>query len=302
MNSGNIEFATKRVVRAVLLSAALVVVATGCTTMKGLFGRKQTKEDNRPVAMLYDKAHDAVVRGNYGTAEEDFKTLLAQYPYGPYAEQSLMEMAYAQHKGNNNDDAISSIDRFLRTYPTNANVPYMYYLRGLSNQSRNTVFMARIFDIDMSSRDLAAPRQAYNDFGIVLDKYPKSRFADDARARRAYLNNQFSRYELGTAVHYLRNDAYVAAVNRAKYLLETYPETEYRNDAVAVMAEAYTRLGNTQLAADAKRVLEANDPNHPWLKGNWPRGDSFLRRLNPFARGSAVTVEHVPPPMQAPAQ
>ena len=266
--------------------------------MKGLFGKKQTQEENRPVAVLYDKAHNDVIKGNYGSAEESFKTLLAQYPYGPYAEQAMMEMAYAQHKGNNNDDAISTVDRFLRTYPTNRNVPYMYYLRGLANQSRNTVFMAKVFDIDMSSRDLAAPRQAFNDFGIVIDKYPNSRYAPDARARQIYLNNQFARYELGTAVHYLRNDAYVAAVSRAQYLLETYPDSEYRNDAVAVMAEAYTRLGNTQLAADAKRVLQANDPNHPWLTSKWPRGDSILRRLNPFALGSAVSVEHVPPPMQ----
>lgn len=299
MNLGNIQSASTRIARATLLSVALVAVVSGCTTMKGLFGRKQVTEDNRPVATLYDKAHKSVMKGNYGTAEDDFKTLLAQYPYGPYAEQALMEMAYAQHKANANDDAVSSVDRFLRTYPTNRNVPYMYYLRGLANQARNTVFMARLFDIDMSSRDLAAPRQAYNDFGIVIDKYPNSRYAAEARERRAYLNNQFARYELSTAVHYLRNDAYVAAISRAKYLLENYPETEYRNDAVAVMAEAYTRLGNTQLAADSKRVLETNDPNHPWLNGKWPRGESIVRRLNPFARGGAVSVEHVPPPMQS---
>lgn len=287
-----------RIARAALLSIGLLAVATGCSTMKGMFGKKQTQEETRPVAVLYDKAHNDVVKGNYGSAEESFKTLLAQYPYGPYAEQAMMEMAYAQHKGNNNDDAVSTIDRFLRTYPTNRNVPYMYYLRGLANQSRNSVFMAKVFDIDMSSRDLAAPRQAFNDYGIVVDKYPNSRYAADARARQIYLNNQFARYELGTAVYYLRNDANVAAVSRAKYMLETYPESEYRNDAVAVMAEAYTRLGNTQLADDAKRVLQTNDPNHPWLNGKWPRGDSVLRRLNPFALGGAVTVEHVPPPMQ----
>ena len=78
-------------------------------------------------------------------------------------------------------------------------------------------------------------------------------------------------------------DRRVAAVERAKYLLETYPQTDHQNDAVAVLAEAYTRLGNDALAADAKRVLQQNDPNHPWLSGNWPDYPSSFRKLNPFA-------------------
>lgn len=268
---------------AIVLLLAITVAMTGCKTLGK--SKKGKDVEGQPVATIYDKAHDEIMGGSYGTAEEDFKRLIAQYPYGPFAEQALMEMAYAQYKSNNNDDAISSIDRFLRTYPTNRNVPYMYYLRGLANQSRNAVFLQHVFDLDMSQRDLAAPMQAYNDFGLIVERFPNSRYAGDARQRMVFLRDQFARFELGTAVYYLRRDAWVGAADRAKYLLETYPQSAYQNDAVAVLAEAYTRLGNQALADDAKRVLAANDPNHPWLKGGWPKNSSIFHRLNPFARG-----------------
>ena len=111
-----------------------------------------------------------------------------------------------------------------------------------------------------------------------------ARDAADARARMQELRNLFARHEVDTALYYLRRGAWVAAADRAKYLLETYPQSEYQNDAIAVLAETYTRLGNTTLADDAKRVLLQNDPQHPWLQGGWPKNPSVFQRLNPFAR------------------
>jgi outer membrane protein assembly factor BamD len=233
--------------------------------------------------VLYDKAHTYMKKERWGSATETFQRLIAQYPYGPYTEQSLMEMAYAQYKAGKHEDAISTIDRFIRTYPTHRNIAYLYYLRGLSNSTRNAIFLQRVFSLQMSNRDLSTPMQAYNDFSIVAERYPNSRYAKDARDRMVTLRNLFAKYELDTALYYLRRGAWVAAVTRAKYLLETYPQTDQQNDAVAVLAEAYTRLGNEALAADAKRVLQQNDPNHPWLSGKWPDYPSSFRKLNPFA-------------------
>ena len=97
------------------------------------------------------------------------------------------------------------------------------------------------------------------------------------------LRNMFARHDLDVGLYYLRRGAWVAAAGRAKYVLETYPQSLYQNDAVATLGEAYTRLGNATLAADARRVLQQNDPAHPWLSGDWPDYPSHLRRLNPFA-------------------
>jgi outer membrane protein assembly factor BamD len=268
-----------------LLAVLLAMFAlSGCSGMRHLFKKDKNANEGVPVEELYTKAHHAMTKGNWNGAVLVFKRLIAQYPYGPYTEQSLLETAYAQFKSGDNDEAISTIDRFIRTYPTNRNTVYMYYLRGLVDSNRDTVFLQKVWQLDPSRRDLATPMQAYNDFKTVVERYPNSRYAVDAQKRMAALRNVFARHELDTALYYLRRGAYVAAIDRAKNLLETYPQSSEQNDAVAVLAEAYTKMGNTVLAADAKRVLQQNDPSHPWLQGDWPDYPSKLRTLNPFAQ------------------
>ncbi|HEX2082212.1 MAG TPA: outer membrane protein assembly factor BamD [Xanthomonadaceae bacterium] len=280
-----------------LLVLVSVFVLSGCARIKGMF-KDEDANEGLPVEELYDKGRTSMGNGNWNRAVETYKRLVAQYPYGPYTEQALMETAYAQYKMGANDEAISSIDRFIRTYPTHRNTPYMYYLRGLVNSNRDTVFLQRVWKLDASRRDLSTPLQAYNDFSVVAQRYPNSRYAADARERMQALRNLFARHEIESALYYLRRGAYVAAANRAKYLLETYPQTAYQNDAVATMGEAYTRLGNKTLADDARRVLQQNDPNHPWLSGDWPDYPSNFRKLNPFAgEKSALDNDERPPEM-----
>ena len=273
-------FARPASLRIAGLMLLVAVTGTGCGK---IFKKDKDTVEGQPVEEIYDKAHASMRNSNWAQAELNFRKLIAQYPYGPYTEQALMETAYAQYKSGKMDDAVSTIDRFLRTYPTQGNVPYMYYLRGLANSQRDTVFLQKAWKLDASRRDLATPQQAYSDFNLLTERYPNSRYAADARQRMVALRNLFARHDLDTALYYLRRDAWVAAAARGKYLLETYPQSEYQNDAVAVLAEAYTQLGNETLAADARRVLEKNDPQHPWLTGNWPDYPWAVRKLNPFA-------------------
>ena len=268
-----------RLARGLILVVLAALVATGCS-------RGNTRDDANegvPVSELYDRGHQSMRRGNWNNAANTFRRLVAQYPYGPYTEQALIETAYAQYKMGNNEEAVSAIDRFIRTYPTHRHIPYMYYLRGLTNANRDTVFLQRVWRLDSSRRDLAAPNQAYADFNTVTERYPNSRYAADARQRMVSLRNMFARHEIETGLYYLRRGANVAAAQRATYLLETYPQSEYQNDAVALLAAAYDGLGNETLAADARRVLQQNEPGHPFLSGNWPNEPWKIRRLNPFA-------------------
>jgi outer membrane protein assembly factor BamD len=273
-----------------LLVLLALFALSGCAGVRHVFKKDKSANEGVPVEQLYAKGHKSMANGNWAGAVTVYKRLIAQYPYGPYTEQALMETAYAQYKSGSNDDAISTIDRFIRTYPTNRNTVYMYYLRGLVDSNRDTVFLQKVWQLDSSRRDLATPMQAYNDFKTVAERYPNSRYAADAQQRMAALRNVFARHELDTALYYLRRSAWVGAIDRAKYLLETYPQSAEQNDAVAVLAEAYTRMGNPTLAADAKRVLQQNDPSHPWLRGDWPDYPSKLRTLNPFA-GDAPAVD-----------
>jgi outer membrane protein assembly factor BamD len=276
---------------ALLLVLLAVFAASGCAHFKK--GHKKDELEGVPVEQLYGKGNNLMHHGNWNGAVEVYKRLIAQYPYGAYTEQALMETAYAQYKQGSNDDAVSTIDRFIRTYPTHKNIAYMYYLRGLVDASRDTVFLQKVWTLDASRRDLATPMQAYNDFKTVADRYPNSRYADDARKRMTGLRNMFAKHELETALYYLRRGAYVAAADRAKYLLENYPQSMWQNDAVAALGVAYTKLGNQALAADARRVLQQNDPNHPWLQGKWPDYPASWRKLNPMAgERSALDSEH----------
>lgn len=268
--------------RLLALMLAAVVAGSGCARLKNVF-KDEDANEGQPVAQLFEKGQKASRNGNYDAAVIAYKRLVAQYPYGPYTEQALIETAYSQFKMGNNDDAISTIDRFLRTYPTHRHSAYMYYLRGLVNSSRDTVFLQRVWRLDASRRDLATPQQAYSDFQIVVDRYSKSRYADDARVRMTELRDLFARHEIETALYYLRRGAWVAATERARYLLDTYPQSKFQSDAIAALGEAYTQLGNTGLADSARQELQKTDPKHPWLAGDWPDYPSNFRKLNPFA-------------------
>jgi len=271
-------------VRFTALLLVLVFAVTGCH--RG--DKKKDADEGAPVEQLFEKSHKLMEGGNWSGAEGSFKRLIAQYPYGPYTEQAMIESAYAQYKAGKNDDAVSSIDRFIRTYPTHRNIAYLYYLRGLANGNRDTVFLRRVWSLDPSRRDLSTPRQAYADFNIVTDRYPNSRYAADARQRMVILRDVFAQHELDDGLYYARRGAWVSAAGRANYLLETYPQSAFQYDAVALLGEAYTHLGNKTLADDARRVLELNQPEHPWLAGNWPKYPWMIRKLNPFAGEKSV--------------
>jgi outer membrane protein assembly factor BamD len=268
--------------------AVSLLAGAGCARFKN---RDKDAFEGQPVEKIYQQAEKSMRNGNWSTAETAFKRLVAQYPYGPYTEQALIETAYAEYKAGKHDDAVSTIDRFIRTYPTHKNIAYLYYLRGLVNSSRDAVFLQRVWHLDPARRDLATPMQAYNDFSIVTERYGNSRYAADARERMAKLRDTFARYELDTALFYLRRDANVAAIDRAKYVLENYPQSAYQADAIATLAAAYTALGNTALATDARAELQKADANHPYLKGDWPDYPGHLRRLNPFG-GDTSALKH----------
>ena len=264
-------------VRLTALLLVLVIAATGCHR-----GAKKgdRPDEGTPVEQLYEKSHKLMQGGNWSGAETSFRRLVAQYPYGPYTEQAMIETAYAQYKAGKHDDAVSSIDRFIRTYPTHRNIAYLYYLRGLANSNRSTVFLRRVWSLDASRRDLSTPHQAYSDFNIVVDRYPNSRYAADARQRMLELRDVFAQHELDNALYYMRRGAWVSAAGRAHYLLETYPETPEAGNALEVMHIAYTELVLPELADDAMRILVLNYPDHPYI--NDQKKDGFFSKLWPF--------------------
>ena len=274
---------THRVTRTALI-LLMVLALGGCKTFGKLFGDDKDKPtETLPVEQMYEEAKGSMMGGNYGRSALYYQRLVARFPFGPYAEQAQLELAYVQYKQSKTEEATSTIDRFIRTYPTHRHIDYAYYLKALVNFDHNKATLLRIARQDMSSRDLGATTQSLNDFAEVVRRYPNSRYAPDARQRMIYLRNQLARHELNVGLYYLQRDAFVAAANRGKYILQTYPQSEHDGDALALMASAYTALGQDELAANSRKVLETNYPQHPYLSGDWPDGQGILSKLNPFS-------------------
>ncbi len=265
------------------LLLALALALPACKTVGGWLGKKTAdKTETLPVEQLYETANKNMKEGDYSESNRYYTRLVARFPFGAYAEQSQLEGAYALYKMGKPEDATSAIDRFIRTYPRHAHIDYAYYLKAVINFDRNVSLLTRLARTDVSARDLNGPTQSLADFSEVISRYPNSVYAQDARQRMVYLRNQLARAELNVGLYYYRRGAWVAAAARGKYLVETYPRSEYQSDAVALMAASYTALGQKQLADDATAVLKLNAPDHPYFSGEYPPKKGVLRRLNPF--------------------
>jgi outer membrane protein assembly factor BamD len=267
-----------------LMILMLAVGLTGCSTIGGWFGDKESETETLPVEAMYATAKEALEGRNYARAGRYYQRLVARFPFGEYSEQAQLELAYVQYKLAMTEEATSTITRFIRTYPTHPHIDYAYYLKALINFDRSSSVLLRLVRQDLATRDLGAPTQSLNDFADVVRRYPNSTYAPDARQRMVFLRNLLARHEVGVGQYYLRRGAYVAAANRGKFLLQTYPQSEHDGDALALMAASYAALGQEQLAADTRKVLEANHPDHPYLTegASWPRDGGFISLINPF--------------------
>lgn len=196
--------------------------------------------------------------GNYEKAVKTFETLQARYPYGRYAQQAQLEIAYAYYKQKEPESAIAAADRFIKQYPNNPHVDYAYYLKGLINFNEDLGLLGGVVKQDLSERDPNAAREAFATFKELVTRFPGSLYAPDSRLRMQYLINALARYEIHVANYYLRRGAYVAAANRAKDVLTDYPQTPATRDALRVMVQAYDAMGMKDLRDDAQRVLDIN--------------------------------------------
>ena len=267
----------------IALLAPLLLALAACS----LFHRGDNRKnpgDTLPVDQLYNLATERLKDGNYGNAEKLYERLIARFPYGSYNEQAQLDLAYAYYKDDNADEAYSAINRFIKTYPAQKHIDYAYYLRGLINFDRTGTMLERVTQNSASRRDQGYALQSFDDFSQLLQRFPTSRYAADARQRMIWLRNGLAQYELNVAEYYLRRNAYVASADRAEYIVEHYQRSPQVDDALAVLAKSYTLLGRPKLAEQATSVLKLNDPNHPYLRDpkGWPKTPSTWRRAIPL--------------------
>jgi outer membrane protein assembly factor BamD len=242
----------KRIV-SVLLA---VLFLGGCAS----FGKPEKEKAPPTVEEMYAEAKDQLVSGNYSSAVKAYEALQARYPYGRYAQQAELEIAYANFKDQEPTLALAAIDRFIKQHPAHPNVDYAYYLKGLINFIEDRTLFAAIVKSDMSERDPKAARESFEAFRELVTRFPNSRYAEDARDRMAFLVTALADNDLHVARYYYRRGAYLAAANRAKAVIETYPQTNRIETALYIMAAAYDKLGQVELRDDTRRVLAQNFP------------------------------------------
>lgn len=242
----------------------ILICLTGCSVF-GLFGKDDEGKDpaiaeDETAAKLYKKGHTLLSSKDITGAVEQFELLEVRYPFGRYAQQAQLELAYAYRLQNNTDLALDSINRFIKLNPQHPSIDYAYYLKGIITFDSGKNLIHYVLPRDPSNNDPTSLREAFDIFSLVVEKYPDSNYADDAQLRMLYLRNELAEYELKVAAFYMRREAYIASANRAKYVMENYQGAEVMPEALYILEQAYLELGITDLADDTNRIFAQNYP------------------------------------------
>ena len=242
---------------AVIATLFLALLVTGC----GLLPDSKDETVGWSANKLYAEAKDALNDGSYTTAIKYFEKLESRYPYGRYAQQAQIEIAYAYWKDLEPASAIAACDRFIKLHPNHPNVDYVYYLRGLINFNEDLGLLGSISNQDMTERDPKGARESFDSFKELVTRFPNSKYTPDALLRMKYLVNALARLELHVARYYMKRGAYLAAANRAQFAMINYPDTPSSEEALFTMVKAYDSLGLNDLRDDAERVMRKNYPD-----------------------------------------
>lgn len=252
--------------RSVAATFAAAILLAGCSSLGDMFSKdKDEGIDKRDAPTIYAEAREALEGSQYDRAVKLLEKLEAKFPYGRYAQQAQLDIAYAHYKAAEPGLAIAAVERFIKLHPNHANVDYAYYLKGLINFPDSQGVFGVIGQQDMTERDPRARLDAFDAFKELVTRFPNSRYAEDARLRMGYLVNALAAYELHVARYYQKRGAHLAAVNRAQATLRNYPRSPATEEALALMAASYRELGMPELANDSERVLKQNYPQSRFL-------------------------------------
>jgi len=249
------------------IACAAVFAIAGCSLLPDVVD----ETSNLTAEQIYKLAHDAMVEGNYTRAIKMYETLEARFPYGRYAQQAILELAYSNYRAGETAPAVAACDRFIRTFPNNPNVDYAYYLKGLVNFREDQGILGYVYELDLSEREPKGMRESFAAFKELVAKFPESRYAQDSADRMLYLTNALGKYEVNVARYYYNRGAYVAAINRAQAAIVGYPRTAANEAALDVLAKSYDKLGLTQLRDDTMLVLKRTFPDSIYIAGIPPK-------------------------------
>ncbi|AEV26880.1 MULTISPECIES: outer membrane protein assembly factor BamD [Azospira] len=253
-----------------LIFAALLSLS-GC----GLLPEQKDETAGWSANKLYTQAKEAMSEGSWDKAVKYFEKLESRYPYGRYAQQAQIEVAYAYFKSGETASAIAACDRFVKLHPDHPNVDYIYYLKGLVTFNEDLGMMGHVSMQDQTERDPKGMRESFDAFKTLSSRFPDSKYTPDAVQRMKYLVSAMAANEVHVARYYMKRKAYVAAANRAQSAIKNYPDAPAIEEALFIMVKAYDEMGMIDLRDDAERVMRKNYPNSVY----YTRG---LNRVEPW--------------------
>ena len=252
--------------RTILFFIFIAISLQGC--------KNEPAERESTELSYYGAAQSNLRSGNYADAVSQLQLLESRFPFGRYAQQAQLEIIYAYYRSAQPEAARSAADRFIRLHPQHASVDYAYYLKGMASFDEDRSFFAALLSTDPTKRDPGAARDSFDDFALLLQKFPNSQYAPDAQRKMKYLKNLLAEAEIDVARYYIYRGAYVAAANRGRYVFENFQGTTAVPNALAIMVEAYQLLELDELAEQTLLVLSSNFPEHDSLDSD----GNFVKR------------------------
>jgi outer membrane protein assembly factor BamD len=240
-----------------LLFMSIVIVAlglslTGCKTRDGRDGPMTDPQ------VVYQRAHRAIIQGDYPLAIRIYEALMARYPFAAETRQARLDVIYAYYKAGESESAIDAADTFIRENPTHPRIDYAWYLKGLTDFERLPNFLERWFNVDLNQRPPTQARRSFQAFLTVVEQYPNSEYAHDARRRMVYLKNRLADYEIAVARYYVGRGAYVAAAQRAKVCIEEFDGSPAVREALEILILSYERMDLKELANQTRQMYRTN--------------------------------------------
>lgn len=239
-----------------------LLLMAGCSTTSN----KLLPYQGESAEYIYAKGHEQFKDGNYYKAIDTFRSLNSQYPFLSYTEMGNVELIYSYYEDSQPEIALGLARQFLRAYPTSAHLGYVYYMMGVINYDNGRGFLQHCLPYDMAQHDPASYLQAFNNLKRAVILSPKASYVEDARRHMLYINNVIAEYEYNISNFYFNHEAYVAAINRAKIVVENYPQSNSIENALVLLIKSYDILKMPKLAKKSVEVLQANYPDNVYLK------------------------------------
>jgi outer membrane protein assembly factor BamD len=239
-------------------------------------------EIEQPEKIYYDLAQKRMLNQNYIGAIESLEAIESKYPFGRYAEQAQVELIYANFMNGQTNGAHAAAEKFIRLYPRHPNIDYAYFMKGLSSYTRDKDLIIRFTNTDISNRDITGAKESFAELTEFLTRFPDSQYTPYAKQRNIYLRNMIARNELAAADYYQSIDAHVAAIRRAKYVIENIPNSSEDFRALKVLEKSYKALGYDDLRDDMLKIISLNYPdNDSTVSENTGWSWSLIRNSKP---------------------